>query len=350
MAQENPNQPPPQLTPERLSFAGRNPMAGRERLRRSGAPVRANALRRLAAATLAGWLALVPGQAPAQTAGTPVYALGGDTDWDRFLEDAEKLRQAGALRDETKLTNQFHRAHCQLPLSPPRTRPLSGRELCATARAAHIRIGWYYYCTKPAEWRLTLDGGYALTKDGAVGTCFHVIQPPEYFRNGYLVAADESGRLYPVTEILAVNTNADVAIVRVAAKNFSPLALTPEAQPGDRCVCFSDPDGQRSYFTEGLVSRFIRTTDHPPVVQFNHTLDEAAGSSGSALLDTCGNIIGQIEGSDPIFANWPDENADKAKAGKNDPPPANGAGKTSTDMIVHRATSAREVLALIRQK
>ncbi len=312
---------------------------------------------------LAGLLVLagVPNRSPAQSAGTPVYSADDQADNERLMAAAEKLRKAGQLVREAVLTNQFNHASCPVKLDPPKTQPLTGRALCAAARAAHIRVGWYYHCASTNEWDLDLAGGYALTKDGVVGTCFHVVQPPDDSRKSYLVAADETGRVYPVTEILAASAHADVAILRVAAKDFKPLPLSTDVQPGDRCACFSEPDGMRGYYTEGVVSRFVTTTDTPPVLMVDVSLDWAPGSSGSAVLDACGNLIGHVDtiqsiNSDPDDAsdNVPPEGkgekgADKTQENEIANVPPGGDASTSTYMNVHEAVAAKEVLSLIHQ-
>jgi len=264
-------------------------------------------------------------------------------DTDTLKAAAAKLREAGALVSDTQLTDQLARTNCVLNLPAPRKSRLAGRELWAAARAAHIRVGWNFLCTRCSNWHLDLAGGYALTKDGAVATCHHVIKRPANFKEGSLVAADENGVVFPVLEVLASNPRADACILRVGAKDLKPLPLSTEVAPGDRCFCFSDPLSQRGYFSDGIVNRFLarhpsNSANLPPVTRLNVTTDWAPGSSGSAVLDEFGNAIGHVT-TITTLPHLP------TKSGETD----KGKSPERTLITLHEAVSAKDVLALIQK-
>lgn len=282
-------------------------------------------------------LAGTANRSSAQGTGVPVYAQGG-TEEERIKEAAGKLREAGALVRETALTNQLDRTNCTLELPKPGTTRLAGRDLWTVARTAHLRIGWYFHCTKCEKWHLGLGAGYALTKDGAVATCFHVVRLPDRFKEGYLIAADEDGKIYPVTEILAANPDADACILRIQAKDLKPLPLNTAVFPGDRCVCFSDPLGQRGYYTDGIVSRFVHPSPRSnknaaQVTRLDVTTDWAPGSSGAAILDECGNAIGHVTAIATL--------SDRA------PMSSRPGGGSPTLITIHEAVSAKDVRGLV---
>jgi hypothetical protein len=183
---------------------------------------------------------------------------------------------------------------------------------------------------------MSTGGGYALTTNGALATCFHIVRPPEDMAEGYLVVVDESGQAYPVTEILAGNADADACILRAAANDLKPLALNTNVVPGQRCVCYSDPLGERGYFSDGIVSRFLapRLPNGKVVktiTRLDVTTDWAPGSSGAAVLDECGNAIGHVS----TMNNLPKQSPGKRGGG-------------STLITIHEAASAKDVLALIK--
>ncbi|MFM8468480.1 MAG: hypothetical protein ACKODH_00675, partial [Limisphaerales bacterium] len=136
----------------------------------------------------------------AQSPNVPLHPTDG-RDVEALKAAAAKLRESGALVPEATLTNQLARTNCVLTLPSARKSRLTGRELWAAASAAHIRVGWSFLCTRCNNWHLDLAGGYAITKDGAVATCHHVVKRPVNFKEGTLVAADEDGRVLPVLEI-----------------------------------------------------------------------------------------------------------------------------------------------------
>lgn len=281
--------------------------------------------------------------ARAQSPTVPLYPADSRADT-RLQDEAKRLREAGALSRETVLTNQFTRTTCQLALPSPRSSRMSGRELWAAARAAHLRIGWNFLCTRCNNWHLNLAGGYALTKDGAVATCFHVVKTPANFKEGFLVATDEQGRLHAVTEILAGDERTDACIIRTSARDLKPLPLSTNVFPGDRAFCFSDPLDQRGYFSDGIVNRFLQRprgngTNTFTATRLNVTTDWAPGSSGSAVLDEFGNAIGHVT----TITTLPNAPATKASDTTSTKAPER------TLITLHEAVSAKDVLALIQK-
>lgn len=291
---------------------------------------------------LACAVALTP-FARAQSPTVPLYPADSRSDT-RIADEAKRMREAGALSRETVLTNQFARTTCELSLPAPRTSRLAGRELWAASRAAHVRVGWNFLCTRCNNWHLNLAGGYALTKDGAVATCFHVVKTPANFKEGFLVATDEQGRLHAVIEILAGDERTDTCIIRTSARDLKPLPLSTNVFPGDRAFCFSDPLDQRGYFSDGIVNRFLQRprgtgTNATTATRINVTTDWAPGSSGSAVLDEFGNAIGHVTTITTLPS--PPANTAATEKGKADP--------ARTLITLHEAVSAKDVLALIQK-
>jgi len=287
-------------------------------------------------------LAFAPVATFAQLPSVPLFPTDG-REAEALKATAAKLRETDAFVPEATLIGQLSRTHCALTLPAPRKTRLTGRELWAAARAAHIRVGWSFLCTRCSNWHLDLAGGYALTKDGAVATCQHVVKRPANFKEGSLVAADENGAVYPVLEILASDVRSDACIIRIGAKDLKPLPLATEVAPGDRCFCFSDPLGQRGYFSDGIVNRFLTrhptdSTNLPPATRLNVTTDWAPGSSGSAVLDEFGNAIGHVTTITTLPL------APKPKATESTGPKAE-----RTLITLHEAVSAKDVLALIHK-
>lgn len=298
-------------------------------------------------------LGITQGQAP----GVPIYAEGrGARVNEGLLEQAKKLQGDSALLSMTQVAEQSARRSCDLSLPAANTKPLNARERWQRARQAHIRVGVYYLCSKCAHWHLSLAGGYAITSDGAVATCAHVLAPPANFKEGWLVAANEDDVLLPVTSILACNSGTDSAIIRVkSAQPLTPLPLGFDVSPGDSVWCFSDPSGKRGFFSEGIVSRFVKrpfmrkreleklpeSTTAPSPVWLETTTDWSPGSSGSALIDECGNCVGHVSEIQTIL-----ESPLPSRRRNGESAPVRQLG---TQMIFHQAIGAVEVKALVKK-
>jgi hypothetical protein len=300
----------------------------------------------------------------AQAPGVPVYAEGrGARPLAALAKSAKTLRESGALLSAEKAKEQYHRTSCVLSLPSCSMQKLDSREIWQRARKAHLRVGWLYLCSDCDQWHLGLSGGYAITAD-VVATCAHVVEPLE-MREGYLVAADDDDNLYPVTEVLAMDRALDTAIVKLKAGSLTPLPLSKDVQPGDLVYCFSDPVDRRGYFSQGLVNRFVkrpflrkkdllasdkekdkrqestatvanaRSAAETPV-WIEVSTDWAPGSSGSAVLDGCGNAVGHVSEVEAILEDLPsDAKRPRAKA-------------RGTVIIFHDAIAASNVLSLIK--
>jgi hypothetical protein len=180
-----------------------------------------------------------------------------------------------------------------------------------------------------------------------VATCFHVVDPAREIREGCLVAVDEKETVLPVTEVLAANRDSDACIVRVRGGHFRPLPLNTNVYPGDTAYCYSDPAQHRDYFSAGIVNRFYqfsvtrpagaRSSSGGALTRINVSADWAPGSSGSAVLDDCGNAIGHAVS----ISTMRDEPDPKAQ----DP---HVQGRAA--IVFHEAVGARDVLLLTRQR
>ena len=264
-----------------------------------------------------------------------------------IIKAAKALLSGGDVLQIAEARKQLKRSSCQLALPEPSKIRLPTRDICIAARRSHVRIGWSYLCTKCGKWHANLAGGYWLTADGAAATCFHVVEPARDLKEGCLVAVDETGKVLPVVELLAANRESDAAIVRIAGSGFTPLALNTNVYPGDAAYCYSDPLDRRDYFSAGIVNRFYRpggsrspgtrASMAASAMRLNVSTDWAPGSSGSAVLDECGNVIGHVANI-ATPSDGPSARTDDAKVAQ----PA--------VIVFHEAVTARDVLRLIRTR
>jgi S1-C subfamily serine protease len=283
----------------------------------------------------------VIGSLRSEAQGIPVYRADEEVSEDALLRKrAEELYSRGLSLPISIAKEQLSRCSCQLSLPQPHDRPMEGRALWSAARKSFVRVGYYYHCKGCKRWRLDLSCGFFLTEDGAVATAYHVLVQNKAMGKGCLIVIDDEGIVYPVAEIAAANKTSDVCILRVkTTENTSPLPLNEDARPGDRVFCFSDPMGERSYFSAGMVNRLAELPKQEnggaPPLMLDVSTDWAPGSSGAAVIDECGNAIGLVS---MILALQDDEKGLYSK----------GEHSSATWMVVHEAVSARELKALIR--
>jgi len=271
------------------------------------------------------------------------------------LADADKLLPLAKVE---ALLAKPRPAALKLPAA--RTEARRAVDLYDDARKGFVRLGWCYLCPNCERWHTELACGYAITADGAIATCAHVISKPEHpMREASLVAVDWQGNVHPVTDILQVHEGMDAAIVRVDA-TLQPLPLDDQTRPGMQAYCFSRPLDQRAFFSNGMVNRFYfdrhvgersdRTT-RLAAVRMDVDMPWAPGSSGAAILDVRGNVIGHVTEIRPMDERFgvppealgierPDDPSRKVTAAE-----LNGA---TILLTLHVAVPARGVMHLAR--
>lgn len=286
----------------------------------------------------------------AQAPGVPIEGAGAARD-SHTLGAAEALRTAGKLLDRERVKALLAKPEpAKVVLPAPGTQRLDTREVCRKARAGLVRVGWYFKCPRCDHWHLNLAGGYALTADGVVATCHHVLASQVEMREGYLIAATVDGTAWPVRTVLAASQGADTALVAVDGLKAEPLALNDQVAPGDAAYLFSDPLGITGYFSAGMVNRFYwqqgragdaTTLDGAKALRVHVSTDWAPGSSGAAVLDACGNVLGHVSTIAVLSGNEPPPASKPGEAAK---PPQPRPGQ----IVLHEAVPARCVLLLAR--
>jgi thiol-disulfide isomerase/thioredoxin len=296
-----------------------------------------------------GAAAAVPVVAPPPAASGGGPAAGPSAD--PLLGKAEAAMRSGKLRTSGQLL-EWRRSPLPRPvqLLAPSARELPGRAVAKIAREGYLRAGWYYKCPKCGQWHLKLGGAYAVARDTVV-TAWHVMNPPTTAGTEYAVVVDGAENFVPITGVLAASERMDAIVMHVTGGNVVPLPLKGEAEVGDAAFCFSDPLKQRGYFSAGIVNRFHEANDDggrgtglrdPAGARMNVSTDWGPGSSGAAVLDSSGNVIGHVATVRSLFDQG-SKPAASTEAGH-----ADERGSGAPLMTLHDAIPARSVLTLLK--
>lgn len=292
------------------------------------------------------------GQAPGVRIEKPGEATGNQA----VLDGASKLLENGKLLDVAKITSLLEKPVPEnVPLPASRKESMSRQDIYKMASRSRVRVGWYFLCHKCNHWHTRLAGGYPLTADGVIATCHHVAQPDKEMREGYLIVVDAEDKVSAVTSILADSAARDISLLRTTGGKFQAIPLNDQIRPGDAAFCLSDPLGINGYFTEGMVNRFY----HKPGKQgsaeeslrLHVSTDWAPGSSGSPVLDECGNAIGHVSTISSMTADPPPRQPARKTDGddKEKPMPrVRPSGGGGTQIVLHEASTARGILELLR--
>ena len=206
------------------------------------------------------------------------------------LEQAERLVPMNATADLTPES---------FPVLPPPNRvPLDPVELHDRIHQATVMIHMGWKCDRCDNWHGGVASGFVIHPDGWIVTAAHVISDIPEDRHGSVMLGDE--RVFPITGIYMVDTDRDVAIVKVDGTQLPALPLEQgDARPGEPVHVLSHPQGIFYLFTQGVVSR-LNTADPKQSLQI--TAEFATGSSGAPVVNRHGNVIGVVLSTRTLYA------------------------------------------------
>ena len=147
--------------------------------------------------------------------------------------------------------------------------------------------------------------GFFITGDGVAALCYHEIDDCAFARVTTL-----DGRRFDVTGVLAYDPLWDYAVVRVSRTDLEgeTVRFFPYLDLGDSdAICagetiytMSNALGLVDNITDGVLSNRSRAVDDPEYLNIQLTAPISPGSSGGALLNRFGEVIGILFGA---FAN-----------------------------------------------
>ena len=175
--------------------------------------------------------------------------------------------------------------------------PQSLYKLCKPSTLIVARL---YKCGRCTNWHSGSATGFPLTNDGIFATNYHVIEQSD---GKTLAVMDTEENIYPVTEVLAADKDSDVAIVRAKGAKFRPLPLGEPAKIGSNVHVISHPDGMFYYYSKGMVSLYDRLKGKPRMEWMAISADYARGSSGAAVLNDSGEVVGMVASTITINYN-----------------------------------------------
>lgn len=131
--------------------------------------------------------------------------------------------------------------------------------------------------------------GVIINESGYILTNFHVAAGGRY----YGILLEEETDVCYTDELIKYNQDLDLAILRMQ-KRRAPILVRQGESPlvrGQKVVAIGSPLGLFNTVSDGIISGF-RTVGKRTMIQF--TAPTSHGSSGGALLDLYGNLIGII--------------------------------------------------------
>jgi S1-C subfamily serine protease len=136
-----------------------------------------------------------------------------------------------------------------------------------------------------------IGSGFFITRDGYLLTNFHVV------RNASKVEVKYKNRVLKA-EVVEVDEANDLALLKVAGRDFSPLAISHKASAdlGDAVFTIGFPNvgmqGVEPKYTDGKISSLAGMQDDPSEYQISVPVQP--GNSGGPLCDANGEVVGIV--------------------------------------------------------
>ena len=179
-----------------------------------------------------------------------------------------------------------------------------------TARQAADRYSAAVFCLNVYAAQRDIDlqipsaraSGFFISTDGLAVTNYHSIEGA-----AYAAAILSTGEAYAVESVVCCDPDADLAVLRVSrtsadgktASAFSALEMagTEDLRAGDTVYALGNPLGMGLAVSSGIISAVERDVDSYALPCIMNTADISRGSSGGALLNVYGQVIGVTSGA-----------------------------------------------------
>jgi len=159
----------------------------------------------------------------------------------------------------------------------------------AIAKASASVVTIYTYDVNNVP--LGSGSGFAAIEEGIIVTNYHVIDGETY----RIEAVTESGTVMDADSILAYDADKDIAILRFYDCKLPCLPTAPglEIERGDIPTAIGSPIGLNNMVSTGVFSSY-KTQGTNLILLFTTSISH--GSSGGALFDEKGNVVGITSG------------------------------------------------------
>lgn len=131
--------------------------------------------------------------------------------------------------------------------------------------------------------------GFLLSPSGLLVTNYHVIENMDKL---VVALKNETIQLFDVNLIVAKDPIKDIAVLKIQGKNLPYIVMgnSDLAKPGQKIFAIGNPEGYTNTISEGIISQ-IREFK-AGINSFQITAPISLGSSGGALFNTKGEVIG----------------------------------------------------------
>ncbi len=186
------------------------------------------------------------------------------------------------LRAQTKPPERLARSTTPAPQKDP-----------AEAVFAETASKIVFLITRKSGEPYSRASGVILSVDGYIATNYHALQGADTVEIRFFPDPGDSEdyQSFNRAKLLYIDPDRDIAVLKVNSHSL-PFLKCPagsEARVGERVYAIGNPKGLSNTISEGIVSA-LRSVESEDVIQ--HTAPISPGSSGGALVDSSGALVG----------------------------------------------------------
>ena len=252
----------------------------------------------LAASAVAQQCMIPLHEKPQATANDDRFIVDDEAYEKKAAQETDRLAKEGKLVGYTSIAKTTPAYHPETAVAPLSGKSLSPTELAEVLRKSTVALGLRYQEPKSKKWRFMIGATAFAVAPGVFSTSLHVMTlDPSFMKEAQAVAVTPEGTVFPVTGVLAASDRADTCLISVPGLDLPSLPIRPGVRTGEPVWCMSHPDGFTYMFTSGQVARISRERwdeKHDPALRIEVTAEYCPGSSGGALVDAAGNVVGQV--------------------------------------------------------
>lgn len=169
-----------------------------------------------------------------------------------------------------------------------KNKELTAEEIYAKCSPAVFFIEVYDEAGKP----LGTGSGFFIKSDGTAVTNYHVIDGAAKAK----ILRSDNGKVYTVARVHDFSEEEDWAVIKIDGDTFPYLEIEKNepVRGGQTVYAIGSPKGLDNTISEGLISNLNRVVDGVSCYQISVPISH--GSSGGALINKSGNVIGITSG------------------------------------------------------
>lgn len=201
--------------------------------------------------------------------------------------------KAGTFKPDSNITRKEAVAVLTRLADPTRRREITLKKLSegpsSAVSIAQKCASSVFYIEMYDEWGSVIGNGsgFFINSDGTAVTNYHVISD---IASAKIKLPD--GAVYNVKGVYDYNIGQDIALIQIDGEGFDflPIGDSRSIVAGQTVFAIGSPDGLDNTISQGIVSNISRYVDGTNYIQF--TAPISSGSSGGALIDESGAVIG----------------------------------------------------------